>query len=373
MVSNRHILSTLEATGDEGGRLTVELRDEELPAPTGNQVLIRIEAAPINPSDLGLLFSAADLATADYSPGRIVATMPPGAVRAMQARLGQSLPVGNEGAGTVVAAGDEPAAQALLGKVVAAVPGAMYAQYRLVDARACLVLPDGATAEQGAAAFVNPLTALSFVEAMRREGFTALVHTAAASNLGQMLVRICQADGVPLVNIVRSPAQVALLRGMGAVYVVDSSAPTFHADLLAALEATGARLAFDAIGGGKLAGQILGAMEQVASKHAQFSRYGTDVHKKVYTYGMLDTAPTVINRTFGFAFSFCGFLLFPFLQQIGAEAAERLRQRVRDELTTTFASHFKARVSLEGALTREAAMAYKAQATGEKYLVVPHA
>ena len=372
MVMNRHIVSTLERDGEEGGRLTVELRTETLPAPTGSQVLIRIEASPINPSDLGLLFSAADLVNAEYTPGKIVAPMPAGAVRAMQARLGQALPVGNEGAGTVVAAGDAPEAQALLGKVVAAIPGAMYAQYRLVEARTCFVLPEGASAEQGAAAFVNPLTALSFVEAMRRENHTALVHTAAASNLGQMLVKICKADGVPLVNIVRSPEQVALLKGIGAEYVIDSSAPTFSADLFAAIEATGATLAFDAIGGGKLAGQILGTMEQVLSKSAAFSRYGSDTLKKVYTYGMLDTSPTVINRTFGFAFSFSGFLLTPFLQQLGAEGADRLRQRVREELTTTFASNYKARVSLEDALTREAAMAYNTRATGAKYLITPH-
>jgi len=368
MVMNRHIVSTLEA--DE--RLTVELRTETLPEPTDHQVLIRIEASPINPSDLGLLFSAADLANAEYTPGKIVASMPAGAVRAMQSRLGQPLPVGNEGAGTVVAAGDAADAQALLGKIVAVIPGAMYAQYRLVDARTCLVLPDGATAEQGAAAFVNPLTALSFVDAMRRENHKALIHTAAASNLGQMLVKICKADGVPLVNVVRSPAQVDLLKAIGAEHVIDSSAETFQADLFAALETTGATMGFDAIGGGKLAGQILGTMEQVASKAAAFSRYGSTTFKKMYSYGMLDTGPTVINRTFGFSFSFSGFLLTPYLQEIGPEAAETLRQRVREELTTTFASSYKARVSLEDALTREAAMAYNTRATGAKYLITPH-
>ena len=367
MVTNRQMTSRLDADGT----LTVRLRDEQLPEPTGHEVLIRIEAAPINPSDLGLLFSAADLDNAEYTPGQIVARMPEGAVRAMQARLGQDLPVGNEGAGTVIAAGDAPEAQALLGRVVAVIPGAMYAQYRLVDARACMVLAEGSTAEQGAAAFVNPLTALCFVDAMKREGHKALVHTAAASNLGQMLVRICQADGVPLVNIVRSPAQVALLQGLGAQYVVDSSAPTFQADLAAAIEATGATMAFDAIGGGKLAGQILHAMEQVASKGAAFSRYGSDTFKKVYTYGMLDTGPTVLNRTFGFSWSLSGFLLTPYMAQIGAEAVEKLRQRVRDELTTTFASSYAARVTLEQALTREAALAYNAKGTGNKYLIVP--
>ncbi len=368
MVANRQLVSTLEADG----RLIVELRDETLPEPTGHQILVRVEAAPINPSDLGLLFGPADLANAEFTPGRIVAPMPEAAVRAMHARLGQALPVGNEGAGTVVAAGDAPEAQALLGKLVAVIPGAMYSQYRLTDARAALVLPDHATAEQGAGAFVNPLTALSFVEVLRREGHKALVHTAAASNLGQMLVRICQADGVPLVNVVRSPAQVALLKGIGADHVVDTSSDTFHADLVAAIEATGATLGFDAIGGGKLAGQLLSAMEQVASRNAAFSRYGSDTFKQVYIYGALDTGPTLLNRTFGFSWALSGFLLTPFLAKIGAENAERLRQRVRDELTTTFASHFKARISLDEALTREAALAYNARATGEKYLIVPH-
>ena len=368
MVSNTQLISTLESDG----RLIVELREETLPEPTGHQILVRIEAAPINPSDLGLLFASADLEGAHYTPGKIVATMPEPAVRAMHARLGEALPVGNEGAGTVVAAGDAPEAQALLGKLVAVIPGAMYARYRLVDARAALVLPHGATAEQGAAAFVNPLTALSFVEAMRREGHKALVHTAAASNLGQMLVKICQADGVPLVNIVRSDAQVALLKDIGAEHVVNSSSDTFRADLVAAIEATGATLGFDAIGGGKQAAQILDAMEQVASKGAAFSRYGSDTFKKVYVYGALDLGPIVINRSFGFSWGVAGFLLTPFLAQIGAEAAEKLRQRVRDELTTTFASHFKARISLEQALTRDVALAYNARATGEKYLIVPH-
>jgi NADPH:quinone reductase len=367
MVSNRQIRSTLEPDG----RLIVALADETLPDPTGHQVLVRIEASPINPSDLGLLFGPADLDGAEYSPGRIVARMPEPAVRAMQARLGQALPVGNEGAGTVVAAGEAPEAQALLGKVVAAVPGAMYAQYRLVDARACLALPEGASAEAGAAAFVNPLTALSFVDTMRREGYSALVHTAAASNLGQMLVKICQADGVPLVNVVRSEAQVALLKGIGAEHVVNSASDTFQADLVAAIEATDAMLGFDAIGGGKLPGQILAAMEQVASKGAAFSRYGSDRLKKVYIYGALDLGPTVLNRSFGFSWSVSGFLLTPYLQQIGPAAAEALRARVRAELTTTFASHYKARVSLDEALTREVALAYNARATGEKYLIVP--
>lgn len=270
---SRTILSTLT----DDGRLIVELAEESLPPPQGHEIMIRVEAAPINPSDLGLLFGPADVADADYGDGRIVARMPDAACRAMAARLGQAMPVGNEGAGTVIAAGAAVEAQALLGKRVACVPGGMFAQYRTVDARSVMLLPDDATAEQGASAFVNPLTALGFVETMRRDGHSAIVHTAAASNLGQMLVRITQEDGVPLVNVVRNPAQVALLKGVGAEHVVDSSSDTFGEDLRAALRATGATLAFDAIGGGTLVGQILHAMEQVASEGKDYSRYGSNV------------------------------------------------------------------------------------------------
>ncbi len=367
MTASRHITSTL----GQDGRLTVAIAEQDLPDPTGHEVLVRVEAAPINPSDLGLLFGAADLAGADYAPGRIVAPIPEGGQRAWASRVGQAMEVGNEGAGTVIAAGDAPEAQALIGRRIACVAGGMYGQYRLVDARACLTLPDEVTAEQGAAAFVNPLTALGFVETMKGDGHKALVHTAAASNLGQMLLKICQEDGIELVNIVRSPAQVALLKGLGAEWVVDTSADSFKDDLLAALKATGATVAFDAIGGGKLAGQILAAMEQVASSGAAFSRYGSNVWKQVYSYGMLDTGPTIINRTFGFGWGLSGWLLTPFLAKIGPAEAEHLRQRVRDGLTTTFASHYKARVSLEGMLTKEAVSEYNARRTGEKYLVVP--
>lgn len=366
MTTGLQLLSTFA-----DGKLIVHLAEQELPKPQGHEVLVRVEAAPINPSDLGLLFGAADLANADYSSGRIVAPLLEGAQRAMVARAGQAMPVGNEGAGTVIAAGEQ--AQALLGKRVACVGGGMYAQYRIIDARTCLSLPDGITAEQGAAAFVNPLTALGFVETMKRGEGNALVHTAAASNLGQMLVKVCREDGIPLVNLVRSPAQVALLKGIGAEWVVDSSAETFKDDLVAALSATGATIAFDAVGGGKLAGQILAAMEQVASRGTAYSRYGSEVWKQVYSYGMLDIGPTILNRTFGFAWGISGWLLTPFLAKLGPAEAEKLRQRVRDGLTTTFASSYKARVSLAEMLTREAALAYNAKRTGEKYLVVPNA
>ena len=368
MTTGTQLLSTLAADG----MLTVHLAEQDVPAPKGHEVLIRVEAAPINPSDLALLFGPADMAGADYAEGKVVAAMPEPAVRAMKGRVGEAMPVGNEGAGTVIAAGDAPEAQALVGKLVTVVPGGMYAQYRIADARACMPLPDGITAEQGASAFVNPLTALGFVETMRREGHTAIVHTAAASNLGQMLVKICQEDNVGLVNIVRSESQVALLKGIGAEHVVDSSQDGFVADLAAALHATKATIGFDAIGGGKLAGQILAAMEQVANEGAAYSRYGSNSAKQVYIYGGLDMGPTVLNRNFGLTWSLGGWLLTPFLMKIGEQGAERLRQRVRDGLTTTFASHYKAKVPLSAILSKDAVSDYNARRTGEKYLILPN-
>jgi NADPH2:quinone reductase len=368
MTTGLQLLSTLGTDGT----LTVHLAEQELPAPTGHEILVRVEAAPINPSDLALLFGPADLENADFSDGRIAAPLADGAPQAMAARMGKAMPVGNEGAGQVIAAGDAPAAQAMVGQRVACIGGGMYAQYRIIDARGCLALPAGTTSEQGAAAFVNPLTALGFVETMRRDGHTALAHTAAASNLGQMLLRICREDGIPLVNIVRSPAQVALLKGLGAEHVVDTSSGGFKDDLIAALKASGATVAFDAIGGGKLGGQILAAMEQVASGCAAYSAYGSNVWKQVYTYGMLDTGPTILDRTFGFSWGLSGWLLTPFLAKLGPAEAEKLRQRVRDGLTTTFASSYRAKVDLQEMLTREAVLAYNAKRTGEKYLVVPN-
>jgi len=290
----------------------------------------------------------------------------------MVPRIGQSLPVGNEGAGVVIAAGDSPAAQALMGKTVAILGGSMYSQYRVLDAGQCLLLPPGTTPAQGASCFVNPLTALGMTETMRREGFTALVHTAAASNLGQMLQKLCLKDGIGLVNIVRKPEQAEILRRIGAKYVCDSSSATFMDDLVEAIAATNAMLAFDAVGGGKLAGQVLTAMEIAANRNAtEFSRYGSTVHKQVYIYGGLDRGPTEFNRAFGMAWGIGGWLLTPFLQKIGAEAAQALRERVASEITTTFASTYTREVSLREMLQLEHIAVYGKQATGEKYLVTP--
>jgi hypothetical protein len=210
------------------------------------------------------------------------------------------------------------------------------------------------------------------VEAMRREGHSALVHTAAASNLGQMLVKVCLADGVPLVNIVRRAEQEDILRGLGATHVCNSSAPSFESDLVAALQDTSATLAFDATGGGTLAGQILNGMEQAANAAAaQYSRYGSAVHKQVYIYGSLDTGPTVLTRNFGMAWGVGGWLLTPFLAGAGPETIARLRARVAAELRTTFASTYTQEVSLAGMLEPEAFHSYLRKATGEKFLVTP--
>jgi NADPH:quinone reductase len=360
------------------GTLELSLHDVEVPTPAANEVLARVEASPINPSDLGLLIPGADMAAATVAgtPERPVVTAPlgAGALAGLSARLDQPLPVGNEGAGTVVAAGSSPAAQALLGKTVGIAGGGMYTQYRAVDASACLVLPDGATAKDGASSFVNPLTALGMLETMRREGHSGLVHTAAASNLGQMLVKLCSKDGVPLVNIVRKPDQEELLRSLGAVHVLNSASPSFKTDLVEALKATSATLAFDATGGGTLASQILSGMEEAASSTAaEYSRYGSTVHKQVYIYGGLDTSPTTLTRNFGMAWGLGGWLLTQFLQSSDAETIGRLRARVAAELTTSFASTYTREVSLAGMLKPEAFNSYVKRATGEKFLVTPQA
>jgi NADPH:quinone reductase-like Zn-dependent oxidoreductase len=348
-----------------------------VPEPAENEVLVRVEAAPINPSDLGLLVGAADMTTAKASGTAdrpvVTATVPEAAMKAMAGRLDESMPVGNEGAGVVIATGSSEAARALLGRTVAMIGGAMYAQYRTIKLSECLLLPPDITPAEGASCFVNPLTSLGMVETMRREGHSALVHTAAASNLGQMLNKICLKDGIGLVNIVRSAEQAEILRRIGAKYIVDSTAPGFLEDLTSALVDTGATLAFDAIGGGRLAGQILACMEAAINKTAKvYSRYGSNVHKQVYVYGALDPRPIELVRSFGMMWGVGGWLLFPFLQKIGAEAGQRLRQRVIDELRTTFASQYTEVVSLPEALQLAHIAVYNKRATGEKYLINPH-
>lgn len=356
---------------DADGTLTVELIDQAIPAPTGADVVIKVEAAPINPSDLGLMFGPADMAKASYSPGKIVARMPDAVVRIHSGRHGIPQRVGNEGAGIVVAAGDDPLAQALLGRRVACVPGGMYATYTSGDARTCMVLDDGIDAAAAASSFVNPMTALTFLETMKAEGHRAMIHTAAASNLGQMLVRLCREDGFGLVNVVRSEAQVQTLRALGAQHVLDSSRPDFDDRLVDAIAQTGAMLAFDAIGGGTMVSRLLSAMERVASRDQPFSVYGSMTPKKVYVYGMLDVSPTVLTRDFGFSWDVSGWLLPPHLARLQPETVGAMRQRVMAGLTTTFASHYKGQIALEDMLSPEAVRAYAAIRSGEKYLVVP--
>jgi NADPH:quinone reductase len=376
--------TTLPATGLQlrslvkpTGELELSLVSIPTPSPAPDEVVLRVEATPLNPSDIGLLFGAADISTAKASgsAGSPVVTMAiaDAGMKGMAGRLGQSMPVGNEGAGVVVAAGASPAAQALLGKTVAVLGGAMYSQYRCAKAEQCMVLPAGTTAAQGASCFINPLTALGFIETLRHEGHKALVHTAAASNLGQMLNKICIEDKIGLVNIVRKPEQVALLKSLGAEHVCNAESPTFMEDLTAALVATGATLAFDATGGGKLAGQILTCMEAALNKTSkEYSRYGSTTHKQVYLYGGLDTSPTTFNRSFGMAWGMGGWLVFSYLQKLGSGKMLQLKARVASELKTTFASHYAKEISLAEALQLSEIAVYGQRSTGTKYLINPN-
>ena len=361
----------------KSGELELSLVKVKIPEPAADEVIVRVEGSPINPSDLGLLVGTADMTTAKSSGAGdgvvVTASVPEPLMKAMAGRLDESMPVGNEGAGVVVAAGSSGRAQAMMGKMVAMIGGAMYAQYRCIKAADCMVLPDGTTAAEGASSFVNPLTALGMTETMRREGHKALVHTAAASNLGQMLNKICLADGIGLVNIVRNAEQEEILRKIGATHICNSTAATFMDDLTQALVETGATLAFDAIGGCKLPGQILSCMEVAANKTAKvYSRYGSAVHKQVYIYGGLDMRPTELNRNFGMAWGLGGWLLFPFLQKVGPAEAQKLRERVAAELKTTFASHYTQVVSLQEALQLSNIAVYGKRATGEKFLINPN-
>ena len=354
------------------GLLTISIDEEEIPEPKDGEVLIKVQATPINPSDLGLLVGPADITSInEIEKGKKVEMrVPENLIRSVSARFDQNLPVGNEGAGLVESAGK--GAEDLIGKTVGLAGGAMYSEYRCVSANNCLVMNEGTTAEQAASCFVNPLTALGMVETMKMENHKGLVHTAAASNLGQMLIKICLSDNVPLVNIVRKDEHVELLRSLGAKHVCNSSSDSFMEDLVNSLIETGATLGFDATGGGKLASQILTAMEIAANKSAtEYSRYGSDQFKQVYIYGGLDRNPTTLTRSFGFSWGLGGWLLTPFIGKIGMERFGELRQKVADEIDTTFQSKYSKIVSLEEALYKENIQAYTKQATGDKYLIRP--
>ncbi|MCC6480676.1 MAG: zinc-binding dehydrogenase [Sphingomonadaceae bacterium] len=370
--TNRTMLTEVKPEGV----LELYLADLPMPQPKDHEVLVKVLATPINPSDLGLMVGAADVASAraikrDGLPGAAM-DVPEAGMRFMASRVGQAMPIGNEGCGIVVAAGASEAAQALLGKTVAMIGGEIYAQYRCLAAMACMPLPDGTAPEDGASCFVNPLTSLGFVETMKLEGYKGIVHAAAASNLGQMLVKICKADGIPLVNIVRSQAQVDLLKCIGADIVLDSTSDDFAERLTQAIYETGAFIGFDPIGGGKISGQMLAAMEAAAVRRmTSYSRYGSDQMKQVYIYGALDVGPTILNRSFGLTWGLGGWLLTPFMAKAGAEVVGRMRARVAAELTTTFKSHYSHEVSLEQAVDVATIQAYNAKKTGEKYLIRP--
>jgi NADPH2:quinone reductase len=375
-MTNTNTNIQLTSTINEDNKLTLALQHIDMPQPGADEVVIRIEAAPLNPSDLGVLFSAADMSTATQSGTQenpiITAGVPAQLMPSLKTRVGKATPVGNEGAGTVVAAGSSPAAQALMGKTVAVIGGGTYRQYHCANVQSCLPLKEGTTAKQGASSFVNPLTALTMVATMRAEGHKAIIHAAAASNLGQMLNRVCIADGVDLINIVRKPEQVKLLRNMGAKYVVNSSSDTFLADLTAAIIETGATIAFDPIGGGQLTSDILNCMEVAAARDMkEHTIYGSDTFKQVYIYGALNRGPITLYRDFGFAWAVNGFLLFNALGKLGTETVVAMRKRVAEEITTTFASHYTHEVSLAEALQLQSIAGYSKQATGEKYLITP--
>jgi len=358
------------------GKLLIYVESTAMPEPKEDEVLIRIEASPINPSDLGLLIGPADVSSMSVSgegeSAVVTMDIPEGLLRMLETRLDQSLPVGNEGGGVVVKAGSKDL-EDLVGKTVGVAGGSMYSQYRCVNAASCFVMHEGVTSAESASCFVNPLTALGMVETMRLENHSALVHTAAASNLGQMLIKICLDEDVPLVNIVRKEEHVDMLNSLGAKFVCNSSKETFMQDLVGALVETGATIGFDATGGGKLSGQILTAMEVAANQTAtEYNRYGSNTFKQVYIYGGLDRSPTTLNRAFGFSWGLGGWLLTPFIGRIGPERFEELKQKVADEIKTTFASHYTKEISLEEVLQPENINVYSKQATGEKYLVNPN-
>lgn len=360
----------------EDGRSILSIEPCELPELQDHEVVVQMEAVPINPSDLGLLTAAANMdtvrsETVDGNPA-LVADVESAMQPFFAGRAGKKLAAGNEGAGTVVAAGSSDAAQALMGKVVTIVGGEMYRTHRVMPAMMCVPLPEGAAAREGASLFVNPMTVQGFLNTMRAEGHEGLVHTAAASNLGQMLAKICVKEGVPLVAIVRSDAQKKILTDIGLTHVIDSTKDSFMPDLIAALAETGATLGFDAIGGGKMASYILTAMEKAAAvRGAEFSVYGSTVNKQVYIYGRLDTGETILGGGLGLYWGVGGWLLTPHLEKVGGERMMEMRMYSVEERNGIFNSEYTSEISLMDMINPEIAKGYDKKATGEKVLVNP--
>jgi len=366
----------LFTTVTNDSKLVLSVEPFDVPEPKDHEVVVEMQAVPINPSDLGLLTAPANIDTlrTETVGGHpaLVADIDPAMAPYFSGRAGQKLPAGNEGAGKVVAAGSSDEAQALLGKTVSMVGGEMYRSHRVMAAMMCVPMPDGAAAKEGASLFVNPMTAQGFVNTMRAEGHEALVHTAAASNLGQMLAKLCLKEGVPLVAIVRNDAQAKILTDIGLTHVIDSSKDDFMPKLIDALAETGATLGFDAIGGGKMANYILLAMEQAAAKRgAEFSVYGSTVDKQVYIYGRLDTGETILTSGYGLYWGVGGWLLTPHLEKVGMERMVEMRMFSVAERNGIFASEYTSEISLTDMLDPEICKAYDKKATGEKFLVVP--
>src|SRR6201993_5053958 len=349
------------------GELRLTLEDVDVPAPGPDEVVIRVDAAPLNPSDVGELLGPADVTTLNKSgpAGQPVTTakIPPQFAARTARRAGKSMSFGNEGAGVVIAAGEH--AQHLVGKVVGALAGRMYTRYRKLKVNDVLVFPEGVSPKQAAAAFVNPLTALGMLSTMRREGHTALVHTAAASNLGQMLNKLCLADGVQLVNVVRSAEQEEILQAIGAAHVGSSTDPDFREQLTTAIGETGATLAFDAVGGGPLGGQILAAMEAaLVAKSPSRGPYGSPVHKQLYIYGRLDRSATTTPPSVGMAWGIGGGALPHPPAPLGPPGTRGVPERVAREITTTFASGYTGEISLAEALDPDVIRRCHRAATG---------
>lgn len=359
------------------GTLCLSLDETVTPALESNEVLIAVEAAPINPSDLLTLFPGGEHGQlhAELVAGRpqLTTTLPPSVSEAFAGRFDMPLPVGLAGSGTVVAAGDN--AQSWLGQRVTALSLSLgfFSQYCKVTTAECAILPDNVSFEEAADVFCNPMTALGIVETVKLEGHAAFIHTAAASNLGQMLVKICREDGIELVNIVRRQEQVELLRDLGAKYICNSSAPGFAEDLVKAIEQTGAMLAFDAIGGGTMVHQLLSGMETAAAARLPvYSPYGSFENKQVYVYGRLDRSPMYIEHgDYGVLWGVQGWVLPIVQQQIGQQRVEALKERILAGLQSTFASRYCRQLSLAEALDPATIQAYCRQSTGEKFLIRP--